>query len=98
MSALRTRAAETSAVAAPGFGRARSVVLVYTNGAQRQLDTWDPKPDAPPNVRGEFAALPTAVPGTLLSEHFPRLAQLADGFSIIRSMSHEDVDHGSATY
>ena len=97
MSRIRA-AAENRGTAAPGFGRAKSVILVYTNGGQSQLDTWDPKPDAPAEVRGEFAAIRTAVPGTLLSEHFPRLARLADRFTIIRSMSHEDVDHGSATY
>jgi Protein of unknown function (DUF1501) len=97
ISGIRAAAGNRGA-AAPGFGRAKSVILVYTNGGQSQLDTWDPKPDAPAEVRGEFAAVQTAVPGTLLSEHFPRLARLADRFTIIRSMSHEDVDHGSATY
>jgi hypothetical protein len=97
MSAIRSSAGNVEA-AAPGFGRAKSVILVYTNGGQSQLDTWDPKPEAPAEVRGEFAAIPTAVPGILLSEHFPRLARLSDRYAVIRSMSHEDVDHGSATY
>ncbi len=87
-----------SAVRGPGFGRAKSVIVVYANGGQSQLETWDPKPEAPAAIRGEFAAIPTAVPGTLVSEHFPRLAQLADRYAIIRSMSHDDLDHGSATY
>lgn len=81
-----------------GFGRAKSVILVYTNGGQSQLETWDPKPEAPAEIRGEFAAIPTSVPGIFLSEHFPRLARAADRYAIIRSMSHDDVDHGSATY
>ncbi|MCA9109773.1 MAG: DUF1501 domain-containing protein [Planctomycetaceae bacterium] len=82
----------------PGFGRAKSVIVVYANGGQSQLETWDPKPHAPAAIRGEFAAIPTSVPGTLISEHFPRLAQMADRYAIIRSMSHDDLDHGSATY
>ncbi len=82
----------------PGFGRARSVILVYANGGQSQLETWDPKPDAPSGIRGEFGAIPTAVPGTFLTEHLPRLARLADRYTIVRSMSHDDLDHGSATY
>lgn len=82
----------------PGFGRAKSVIVVYANGGQSQLETWDPKPEAPAAIRGEFAAIPTAVPGTLVSEHFPRLAKLSDRYAIIRSMSHDDLDHGSATY
>lgn len=83
---------------APGFGRAKSVILVYTNGGQSQHETWDPKPKAPQGIRGEFAAIPTVVPGTFISEHLPRLAAMADQFTIIRSMSHDDLDHGSATY
>ena len=86
------------ASAAPGFGRAKSVILVYANGGQSQLETWDPKPDAPEAIRGEFEAVPTAVPGTFISEHFPRLATLTDQYAIIRGMSHDDLDHGSATY
>jgi hypothetical protein len=81
-----------------GFGRAKSVILVYCSGGQSQLDTWDPKPNAPADVRSEFAAIRTKLPGVLLCEHMPRLAQLADRYTIVRSMSHEDLDHGSASY
>lgn len=81
-----------------GFGRAKSVILVYANGGQSQLETWDPKPDAPREIRGEFRAISTAIPGTLVGEHLPRLARLADRYTIIRSVSHDDLDHGSATY
>jgi hypothetical protein len=81
-----------------GFGRARSVILVYSSGGQSQLEMWDPKPGAPLEVRGEFAAIPTAVPGTFLGEHLPRLARLADRYAIVRSISHDDLDHGSAGY
>lgn len=82
----------------PGFGRAKSVLLVYTSGGQSQLEMWDPKPLAPLQIRGEFGAIPTAVPGTFLGEHLPRVAQLTDKFCIVRSMSHDDLDHGSASY
>jgi hypothetical protein len=82
----------------PGFGRARSVILVYASGGQSQLEMWDPKPEAPLEVRGEFVAIPTAVPGTFLGEHTPRLARLADRYAIVRSVSHDDLDHGSAGY
>jgi hypothetical protein len=95
-SALRAAPDATDAV--PGFGRARSVILVYTSGGQSQLETWDPKPDAPAEIRGEFAAIPTAVPGTFIGEHLPRLARLADRYTIVRSVSHDDIDHGSAGY
>jgi uncharacterized protein (DUF1501 family) len=82
----------------PGFGRARSVIVVYANGGQGQHETWDPKPDAPAEVRGAFGAIRTAVPGVFLGEHLPGLARRADRYTIIRSMSHDDTDHGSATY
>ena len=82
----------------PGFGRAKSVLLVYTSGGQSQLEMWDPKPAAPSQIRGEFGAIATAVPGTFLGEHLPRVAQWTDRFCIVRSMSHDDLDHGSASY
>jgi hypothetical protein len=82
----------------PGFGRARSVILVYASGGQSQLDMWDPKPLAPDHVRGAFGTTSTAVPGLAFCEHLPRVARIADRMTVIRSMSHEDLDHGSATY
>jgi len=82
----------------PGFGKARSVILIYTSGGQSQLDLWDPKPDAPAEVRGEFRPISTAVPGLQFCEHLPHLARIADRLTVVRSMTHEDLDHGSATY
>ena len=90
--------ASALASASPGFGRAKSVIVVYANGGQSQLETWDPKPDAPREVRGEFGAIASAVPGVFLGEHLPALARLADRYTIVRSLSHDDLDHGSATY
>lgn len=82
----------------PGFGRAKSVILIYASGGQSQLETWDPKPTAPLEVRGEFGAIETAVPGMMIGEHLPRVAQVADRLTIVRNVSHEDLDHGSASY
>jgi hypothetical protein len=81
-----------------GFGSAKSVILVYASGGQSQFETWDPKPDAPLDVRGAFSPIATPLPGVQLCEHMPRLARLADRYTIVRSMSHEDLDHGTATY
>jgi uncharacterized protein (DUF1501 family) len=81
-----------------GFGRAKSVILVFANGGQSQIDMWDPKPDAPLDVRGAFRPIATAVPGVQFTEHMPRIARVADRFTVVRSMSHEDLDHGSAAY
>ncbi|MBY0525275.1 MAG: DUF1501 domain-containing protein [Gemmataceae bacterium] len=80
------------------FGRARSVILVYTSGGMSHIDTIDPKPDAPAEVRGEFRSIPTAINGVRFCEHLPRLAQKANLCTIVRSVNHEDRDHGSATY
>ena len=87
---------DTSSI--PGFGKAKSVILVIASGGQSQFETWDPKPDAPVEVRGEFEAISTSVPGTHVCGRLPSLAKLADKYSIVRSMSHEDLDHGSALY
>lgn len=78
--------------------RARSVLLVFTGGGVSQLDTFDMKPEAPEQIRGEFRSVATPVPGTRVTEHLPRLARLADRYAIVRSISHDDVDHGSASY
>src|SRR6184192_4438001 len=80
----------TASAAAPGFGRAKSVVVVFTSGGQSQLDTWDPKPDAPEEIRGIFRSIPTAVPGLRVCEHLPRLAKLAGRYAVVRSMTHDD--------
>jgi hypothetical protein len=96
--AAGTLSAASTARSLPGFGRARSVILFYASGGQSQFETWDPKPDAPREVRGEFVPTATSVPGTLVCEHLPRLARLADRYTIVRSMTHDDLDHGSATY
>ena len=81
-----------------GFGRAKSVLVVLASGGQSQLETFDPRPDAPLEVRGQFGAIESSVPGTFLCEHLPRLAKLAQRYAIVKSMSHEDLDHGSALY
>ncbi len=91
-------AASPTARKLPGFGRAKSVIIVFANGGQSHLDTWDPKPEAPEQVRGAFASIATAVPGVRVCEHLPRVAQCADRFTIIRSVTHDDLDHGSAAY
>ncbi|MFO0878061.1 MAG: DUF1501 domain-containing protein [Gemmataceae bacterium] len=87
-----------AAPAPSGVSRARSVLVVFASGGQSQLETWDPKPDAPVEIRGQFGTIPTTVPGTRLGEHLPRLARLAHRYAIVRSMAHDDLDHGSACY
>jgi hypothetical protein len=64
-------------------------ILLLLVGGPSQLDTWDPKPDAPDFIRGPFRPIATNVPGVQICEHFPRMARLADRFAILRSVHHE---------
>lgn len=88
--------AELGTTSVPGFGRAKSVLVVLASGGQSQIDTWDPKPLAPAEIRGAFHSIETAVPGVRVCEHMPRIAHIANELCIIRSMAHEDLDHGSS--
>src|SRR5207247_1071730 len=61
-----------------GWGKAKSVLFVFLQGGPSHIDIWDPKPDAPSNVRGEFKPIRTKVPGIWLSETMPLLAKQMD--------------------
>jgi hypothetical protein len=80
------------------FGRAKACIVVFNYGGPSHIDTFDPKPNAPPEIRGEFRPIPTRVPGTFICEHLPRMAWIADRYSIIRSMHHRDNDHAIGAY
>jgi uncharacterized protein (DUF1501 family) len=84
--------------AAARRGTATACILLYLQGGQSQLDTLDPKPAAPVEVRGEFRPTRTTVPGMLLCEHLPRLARLAHRFALLRSVSHHLSNHNPAGY
>jgi uncharacterized protein DUF1501 len=77
---------------------ARSCVLFLLHGGPSQLDTWDLKPDAPVEIRGEFKPIATNVPGIQIVEHLPRLASMAHRFTIVRSMTHSSLFHNTATH
>jgi uncharacterized protein (DUF1501 family) len=81
---------------ASGTGSARAVIFLWLWGGPAQLDTWDPKPNAPLEYRGPFASIPTRVPGTRIGELFPQIADVADQFSILRSLHTTSNDHGVA--
>jgi len=81
-----------------GFGRARSCILIFQWGGPSQLDTWDPKPDAPEAIRGEFSTIATSTPGLHISEHFPMLAARTHQLAVIRSMTHDDAAHLSTAH
>lgn len=79
-----------------GFGPARSVIFLWLWGGPAQLDTWDPKPNAPLDFRGPFASIPSRVAGTRIGELFPQIADIADKFAILRSLHTSSNDHGVA--
>src|SRR5260221_14189456 len=80
----------------PGFGRAKRCLVLYIYGAWSQLDTFDPKPTAPTEVRGEFGTIPTCLPGVRVCEHLPRSSRVLDRCTLIRSMSHPWNIHAAA--
>jgi hypothetical protein len=82
---LRARAAEAAAGGAAGRGRARNVLLVYLGGGQTHHDTLDPKPDAPPEIRGKYGTIPTKLTGIRYSDQMPELAQCNDLYALVRS-------------
>jgi len=82
-----------AAAAGRGRGRVRSVILLDLFGGPSHIDTFDPKPEAPPEIRGEFQSIPTALPGVRVCEHLPRLASWLDRTCLIRTMSHPYNSH-----
>jgi hypothetical protein len=82
-----------------GGGRTpKAVIVVFLTGAPSHLDTFDPKPEAPPEIRGDFKPIATRVPGLHVGEHLPRLAARADKYALVRSLSHRENNHLVATH
>ena len=84
LAALRTA---NAAVSSPGSGRAKSVVLIFLSGGLAQHDSFDPKPNAPDGIRGEFNPIACGTPGVQICEHLPLLAQRSQKWSLIRSLT-----------
>jgi len=98
---LQKASANSPAASSPGFGKAKSVILVYLQGGPSHLDLWDPKDNVPDNVRSVFKQVPTKTPGVNFTEVLPRLASVTDKLTLIRSMSYTPVglfNHTAAIY
>ena len=80
----------------PAKAKIRSCVVLYYYGGPSHLDTWDMKPGAPKEVRGEFLSIPTNVPGIRVCELMPHAAKIMDKLAVIRSMHHPMRNHNSA--
>ena len=78
--------------------QADACILVWLDGGPTHYETFDPKPEAPVEIRGEFGTTPTAVPGTHFSEHMVNLAGIFDKYSLIRSIRHDQGNHGAGNH
>src|SRR5262245_17997126 len=77
--------------------KGKSAIFIYLGGGPTHMDSFDLKPDAPAEVRGEFNPIRTNVPGIDISEHLPKLARCADKFTILRGVSHTLAGHELGT-
>jgi hypothetical protein len=98
---LQKAAASEGTEGGPGWNRAKSVIMVYLQGGPSHLDLWDPKENVPDNVRSVFKPISTKLPGVAFTELLPKLAQVNDKFTMIRSLSYEPkglFNHTAAIY
>lgn len=82
-----------AAFAPSSTAKAKSVIFLWMGGGVTHIDSLDPKPDAPEQIRGTLAAIPTAIPGVHFSEVCPNLARIANDLCTVRSFSHDSDDH-----
>src|SRR6267378_7040492 len=97
---LKARASD-AVKGGPGWGRARSVIMVYLQGGPSHIDLWDPKENVPDKIKSPFQAISTKIPGVNFTELLPQLAKVNDKFTMIRSMSYTPnglFNHTAAIY
>jgi hypothetical protein len=94
---LLQRRGLASGTAASG-PRAKTCILIWQDGGPTHYETFDPKPEAPPEVRGEFRSIATATQGIHFSEHMTKLAGISDRLAIVRSIRHEQGNHGAGNH
>jgi hypothetical protein len=93
---LRASASAAPAKAAPA--KNINCIMIWLDGGPSHYETFDPKPDAPAEIRGTFNSIPTSVPGVHFSEPVPQLAKAFDKFTVIRSIAHKDPNHGGGNH
>ena len=94
--ALRTQA--LAADASPIKRKAKACILIWLDGGPSHYETFDPKPDAPLEIRGSFDSIATKIKGVRFSQHMKRLAAIADKFAVIRSIQHNQGNHGAGNH
>src|SRR6266568_2721183 len=82
----------------PGRTSPKSILVLWLWGGPSHMETFDLKPDAPSEYRGDFRPIRTNVPGIQISEQLPRLARLGDKFALIRSLHHNSPGHVNSTH
>jgi len=95
---LRLRAAELKAAPSLAKGKDVNCILIWLDGGPSHYETFDPKPDAPSEIRGEFKTIPTSVPGVHFSECIPKLSAAFDKYTVVRSVWHKDPNHGGGNH
>ena len=93
--AMQAQAAEEANSIAPV---AKGCILIWMDGGPTHFETFDPKPAAPAEIRGDFEPIATKLPGVHFSEHMQRLAGIADKFATIRSIRHDQSNHGAGNH
>lgn len=98
--ALRARglAADLATKAGGTPKRPTSCILIWMDGGPSHYETFDPKPDAPSEIRGQYQPIATKVPGIFFSKHMTRLAEIADKLAVVRSIRHEQGNHGAGNH
>src|SRR5437899_7310840 len=94
--ALRARGEAAEAVATSA--RAKACILIWMDGGPSHYETFDPKPEAPIEFRGQFDAIPTKISGVRFSQHMKRLASISDKLAVIRSIRHDQGNHGAGNH
>ncbi|MCZ6792006.1 MAG: DUF1501 domain-containing protein [Planctomycetota bacterium] len=95
---LRLRAASRGDAKDAAGRPPSSCILIWMDGGPPHYETFEPKPDAPKEIRGEFGSVPTRVPGEHFSHHLKRLAALSDRLAIVRSIRHDHGNHGAGNH
>src|SRR5262249_18230623 len=90
------RETQAAPVASTGFGQAQACILLFPYGSPPQHETFDPKPDAPPEIQGSMKSIPTCLPGVRVGEGIPDVAAVMDRLCVVRSVTHPYPEHGVA--
>lgn len=98
LNAAPQSAAQPAAETGLGFGKAKSVIVVFLGGGPPQHETWDPKPEAPLEIRGPYGSIATRTPGLSVGELMPQTALLTDKIAVLRAMVTNDNAHSSSGY